>query len=267
MVSYPKKHKQRGQRENNLIKSAEDIAVIAEGGKLIGRILREVGAAAKPGVSTADLNMLAEKKILAVGGIPAFKGYGPKNNPFPAALCTSVNDAVVHGIPSKTAILKDGDIVSLDIGMEYKGLFTDTAITVGVGKISAEAERLLRATEKALTAAIAAAQVGKTTGDIGAATQAVIDAAGFSVVRDLVGHGVGYEVHEDPQVPGYGRPGSGTELKAGMVLAIEPMVNVGSYRIAADDDGWTIRTSDGMLSAHFEHTVAITEKGPVILTI
>lgn len=229
--------------------------------------MAEVAAAAVAGVSTWELDQLAERKIKAVGGVPAFKNFGPKGNEFPATLCTSVNDEIVHGVPSKKAILREGDIISLDIGMRYKGLYTDTAITVGVGKISAEAANLMDVTKKSLQAAINAAKIGNTIGDIGAATQKVVEAAGFSVVRDLVGHGVGYEVHEDPQVPGYGRAGSGLQLVSGMVLAIEPMVTVGSYKILVDKDDWTIRTADGSLSAHFEHTVAITKKGPRILTL
>jgi methionyl aminopeptidase len=252
---------------SSYIKTDQEIETIRENGKLIAVILAEVAAAAVAGVSTWELDQLAERKIKAVGGVPAFKNFGPKGNEFPATLCTSVNDEIVHGVPSKKAILREGDIISLDIGMRYKGLYTDTAITVGVGKISAEAANLMDVTKKSLQAAINAAKIGNTIGDIGAATQKVVEAAGFSVVRDLVGHGVGYEVHEDPQVPGYGRAGSGLQLVSGMVLAIEPMVTVGSYKILVDKDDWTIRTADGSLSAHFEHTVAITKKGPRILTL
>ena len=252
---------------SSYIKTDQEIETIRENGKLIAAILAEVATAAVAGVSTWELDQLAESKIKAVGGVPAFKNFGPKGHEFPATLCTSVNDEIVHGVPSKKAILREGDIISLDIGMRYKGLYTDTAITVGVGKISAEAANLMAVTKKSLQAAIAVAKVGNTIGDIGAATQKVVEAAGFSVVRDLVGHGVGYEVHEDPQVPGYGRAGSGLRLEPGMVLAIEPMVTVGSYKILVDKDDWTIRTADGSLSAHFEHTVAITKKGPRILTL
>jgi methionyl aminopeptidase len=249
-----------------LIKSKEEIEIIREGGQLMHKILRDIGSRAVPGVSTWELDRYAEEQILKVGGKPAFKGVGGPENPYPATLCTSINDEVVHGIPSKHVILEDGDIIGLDIGMQYKGLFTDTAITVAVGKISPIVQKLLDVTEKSLKAAIAVAKVGNTIGDIGFATQQVIENAGFNVVRDLVGHGVGYEVHEDPMVPGYGKKGKGEPLLEGMVLAIEPMVVTGSYRLFMDDDLWTIRTADGGLSAHFEHTVAITAKGASILT-
>jgi methionyl aminopeptidase len=251
---------------SSYVKTEQEIETIRENGLLIASILNEVAKAAVAGVSTWELDQMAEKKIKAVGGVPAFKNYGPKDNPYPAALCTSVNDEIVHGIPSKNVILQEGDIISLDIGMRYKGLYTDTALTVGVGKISAGAANLMAVTKKALQAAIAVAKAGNTIGDIGAATQKVVEASGYSVVRDLVGHGVGYDVHEDPQVPGYGKAGSGLQLVPGMVLAIEPMVTAGSYKIVVDGDDWTIRTADGSLAAHFEHTVAIGKRGPRILT-
>lgn len=229
-------------------------------------ILYATASLAKPGISTWELNEFAESEIKKRGGAPSFKGYGDKKNPFPAGLCTSLNSVVVHGIPSRDAILKQGDVLSLDIGMEYKGLFTDTAITVPVGNISEAAKKLIDATKKSLAAAIAQAKAGNTIGDIAAATQETAEKAGFSVVRDLVGHGVGYAVHEDPSVPNFGRPGAGPKLLEGMVIAIEPMLCEGEYFLQFEPDGWTISTKDGGLAAHFEHTVTITKNGARILT-
>lgn len=229
-------------------------------------ILHAAAALVKPGISTFELNEFAEKSIYNAGGKPSFKGYGEKTNPFPAGLCTSVNDVVVHGIPSRDIILREGDIVGLDIGMEYKGLFTDTAVTVPVGNVSEVAKKLIEATRKSLAAAIAQAKAGNTIGDIGFATQWVAESAGFSVVRDLVGHGVGYGVHEDPAVPNYGKKGAGEILREGLVIAIEPMLCEHEYFITLDPDGWTIRTRDHGLSAHFEHTIAVTQNGARILT-
>ena len=252
--------------KQGIIKSHEEIKIIAEGGKLLRDILHRTAELVKPGISTLELNDFAEREIKKAGGRPSFKNYGPKKNPFPAGLCTSVNDQVVHGIPSKSVILKEGDIIGLDIGMEYKGLFTDTAITVAVGKINSEAKKLIDITKKSLDAGLAQAKAGNKIGDISFAIQSVVERAGFSVVRDLVGHGVGYDVHEEPSVPCYGKKGQGLELKTGMVLAIEPMVCAGEYFLNYEPDGWTISTTDGSLSAHFEHTAAVTEKGAQILT-
>lgn len=249
-----------------LIKTEQEIETIARGGKILRDILLKTSELVKPGISTWDLNGFAETQIAKFGGRPSFKGYGPKTDPYPAGLCTSINDEIVHGIPSKTVVLKEGDIISLDIGMEYQSLYTDTAITVPVGKISSAATKLINTTKQCLEAAINAAKPGSTTGDIGYATQKEAEQAGFSVVRDLVGHGVGYDVHEDPQVPCYGKKGQGTKLEVGMVLAIEPMLCEKGWKIFIDDDGWTIRTADGGLSAHFEHTVAITKNGARVLT-
>ncbi|HVY67445.1 MAG TPA: type I methionyl aminopeptidase [Patescibacteria group bacterium] len=247
------------------VKTEEEIALIAEGGKLLHGILLQAAALVKPGVSTAALNDFAEQAITDIGGRPSFKGYGPKHNPYPAGLCTSVNDEVVHGIPSGRT-LKDGDIIGLDIGMEYRGLYTDHAITVGVGRVSDIAGRLMDATQKSLAAALKIVRPGARIGDIGWTIQSTAEAAGFSVVRDLVGHGVGYAVHEDPSVPCYGKRGTGALLREGMVLAIEPMLCQHDYYLTVDNDGWTIRTADGGLSAHFEHTVAVTKHGVRILT-
>ena len=253
-------------KKTGIIKSVQEIELIAEGGVILHKILQQVAKQAQPGVSTESLNVLAEKLIVEAGGRPSFKGYGEKKNTFPAGLCTSVNDVVVHGIPSQKAILKDGDIVGLDIGMEYKNLYTDHAITVGVGQISAKARRLVETTKKCLDEAIRQAKPGNKIGDIGFAIQSTAEKNGFNVVRDLVGHGVGYDVHEDPAVPCYGKKDVGLTLKEGMVLAIEPMVCEYNYLLNVDKDGWTIRTADGGLSAHFEHTVAVTQKGARILT-
>ncbi len=252
--------------KKGLIKSPQDIELIAEGGKLLRDILHQTAGLVKPGVSTWELNEFAEKAIIKIGGRPSFKNYGSKKNPYPAGLCTSVNDVIVHGIPSRNKILKSGDIIGLDIGMEYKGLFTDTAITTPVGTAGDVAKRLMETTKKCLDMAIKQTRPGNKIGDIGFAIQSTAEAAGFSVVRDLVGHGVGYGVHEDPLVPCYGKKGTGEVLREGMVLAIEPMLCEHEYFIKGDDDGWTIRTADGGLSAHFEHTVAITKDGPRILT-
>jgi methionyl aminopeptidase len=252
--------------KKGLLKTPEEVKIIGEGGKLIHDILYATAGLVKPGVSTWDLNEFAEKEIEKIGGRPSFKNYGDKRNPFPAGLCTSVNSVVVHGIPSRSVILKGGDIIGLDIGMEYKGLFTDTAITVSVGNISDVAKKLIETTKKSLSAAIAQAKSGNKIGDIAFATQTAAEQAGFSVVRDLVGHGVGYEVHEDPAVPNYGKKGTGEVLREGMVLAIEPMLCEHDYFVEFEPDGWTISTKDGGLSAHFEHTVAITKNGARILT-
>ncbi len=248
------------------IKNFEDINIIAQGGKLLGDVLSRTANLIKPGITTWELNEFAEKMIFNVGGKPSFKRYGEKGREFPTGLCTSINDAIVHGIPSKKEALREGDILSLDVGMEYKNFYTDTAITINVGAVSEVAMRLINTTKKCLEMAIKAAKPENTTGDIGHAIQSTAEKEGFSVVRDLVGHGVGYEVHEDPQVPCYGKPKQGIKLQEGMVLAIEPMLCEKGWKITIDDDGWTIRTQDGGLSAHFEHTVAITRGGARVLT-
>ena len=245
------------------LKSARELDLMAQGGKILGATLQTLRAAVRPGVSTGELDQIGEDFIRAHdGAVPAFKGlYG-----FPGSICSSVNQEIVHGIPSKKRVLKEGDIVSLDVGVGYKGYFTDHALTVGVGRISAEAQRLLAVTQQSLDAGVAAAQIGNHIGDIGAAVQAVVERAGFSVVRDLVGHGIGVEFHEEPQVPNYGKPKRREKLVPGLTLAIEPMVNIGGPATKTLPDRWTIVTLDGSLSAHFEHTVAITERGPLVLT-
>lgn len=247
-------------------KTPEEIEIINEGGKILRDILHRAAAMAKPGVSTAEINDFAEREINKAGGRPSFIGYGSRKNPFLFGLCTSVNDAVVHGVPSAKEILKDGDILGLDIGMEYKKLYTDTAITVAVGKVSKTAKSLIDVTEKSLENALKQVKPGNTIGDIGHAIQTTVETVGFSVVRDLVGHGVGYAVHEEPNVPCYGKPGKGIVLTENMVLAIEPMVCEFKPKIFFDTDGWTIRTHDGGLAAHFEHTIAVTKNGCKILT-
>ena len=236
---------------------------MAQGGRILGQTLQKLRDSVRAGVSTADLDAIAESFIRSHdGATPAFKGlYG-----FPGSICASINDEIVHGIPSKKRVLKEGDVISLDVGVGYKGFFTDSAITVPVGSIDVRTEKLLTVTARALEAGIAAATVGNHIGDIGVAVQGVVEAAGFSVVRDLVGHGIGVEFHEEPQVPNYGKPKRREKLVPGLTLAIEPMVNAGGPATRTLQDRWTIVTADGSRSAHFEHTVAITEDGPRVLT-
>ena len=236
---------------------------MALGGRILGQTLEKLRDSVRPGVSTAELDAIAEQFIRShEGAAPAFKGlYG-----FPGSICTSINDEIVHGIPSKKRILKEGDIVSIDVGVGYRGFFTDSAITVAVGAVDARTKKLLDVTAESLEAGIGAARVGNHIGDIGAAVQAVVEASGFSVVRDLVGHGIGAEFHEEPQVPNYGKPKRREKLVPGLTVAIEPMVNVGGPATRTLTDRWTIVTADGSRSAHFEHTVAITEDGPRVLT-
>jgi len=245
------------------LKSSREIDLMAQGGAILGATIRTLRETVKPGMSTADLDKVAEDFIRSHdGATPAFKGlYG-----FPGSICTSINDEIVHGIPSKRRVLKDGDIISIDVGVGYKGFFTDSAVTVAVGKVDEKTARLLEVTSQALDAGIAAARVGNHIGDIGAAVQTVVENAGFNVVRDLVGHGIGVEFHEEPQVPNYGKPKRREKLVPGLTLAIEPMVNVGGPATRTLSDRWTIVTADGTRSAHFEHTVAITENGPHVLT-
>jgi methionyl aminopeptidase len=244
------------------LKTPDDLARMREAGRVVRAVLDEVVAAAIPGVSTAELDRLAEDRTRALGAAPAFKGYLG----YPASICISVNEEVVHGIPSAARVLREGDVVGLDFGALLAGFHGDAAETVIVGKGSDVALRLVRATRDALAAGIAAAVSGGRVGDIGAAVQARAEAAGFSVVRQFVGHGIGRSLHEDPQVPNFGLPGSGSWLRPGLVLAIEPMLNAGGPDVRTLDDGWTAVTEDGSLSAHFEHTVAITDGGPEILT-
>ncbi len=246
-----------------VIKSASEIDKMRRAGKVVREVLELVRSLAKPGVTTMDLENAAEQRIRHLGAKPAFKGY----HGFPAVLCTSINQEVVHGIPSAKRKLKEGDIVSVDCGAIIDGYFGDAAITVPVGeKVDPVTQKLLRVTQSSLEAGIAAVRPGAHLGDIGAAVQKVVEDAGFSVVVDFVGHGIGTQMHEDPQVPNYGERGQGMKLKTGMVIAIEPMVNVGSPDVKVLADGWTAVTSDGSMSAHFEHTVAVTDEGARILT-
>jgi methionyl aminopeptidase len=244
-------------------KSVSEIEKMRRSGRIVRQVLDAVKEAVAPGVSTMDLERLAESKIRDLGAKPAFKGYYE----YPCVLCTSLNDEIVHGIPSERRVLKAGDIVSIDTGVVLDGYYGDSAITVAVGQeVSPELQKLLDVTRESLFRGIEAARIGNTVGDVGAAVQKVVEANGFSVVREFVGHGIGTKLHEDPQVPNYGLPGHGPKLRDGMVLAIEPMVNVGRPETRLLDDKWTAVTEDGSLSAHFEHCVAVTRNGPVILT-
>ena len=246
-----------------ILKSSDEIEKMRRAGRVVREVLELVRAHVKPGATTLDLERVAEARITELGAKPAFKGY----HGYPCVLCTSVNSEVVHGIPSRKRVLKEGDIVSVDCGAVIDGYYGDAAITIPVGeKISAEAEKLLRVTEASLKAGIAQGRPGATLGDIGAAVQQVVESEGFSVVRDFVGHGIGSKMHEDPQVPNFGEAGRGMKLRAGMVLAIEPMVNAGKPEVRVLRDGWTAVTDDGSMSAHFEHTVAVTDTGSRILT-
>ena len=245
------------------LKSAREIELMAEGGRILAATVQHVRDAVRPGISTLELDAVAESFIRShPGATPAFKGlYG-----FTGSICASINQEIVHGIPSKKRVLAEGDIISIDVGVAYRGYFTDSATTVPVGAVDPETARLLEVTELSLVAGIAAAIPGNHLGDIGAAVQQVVENAGFSVVRDLVGPGIGVEFHEEPQVPNYGKPKRGLKLVPGLTIAIEPMVNIGGPSTRTLPDKWTIVTVDGARSAHFEHTVAITETGNRVLT-
>jgi methionyl aminopeptidase len=243
-------------------RSADELDRLREAGKLVGQVLAELEGHVVPGVTTAELDAIAERTIRAAGATPAFKGY----HGYPATICASINHEVIHGIPSAARALAEGDIISIDVGAALNGYFGDSAITLPVGRISDEAALLLRVTDEALARAVACARPGGRISDIGHAVQAHVEAHGFSVVREFVGHGIGQRMHEEPQVPNYGEPGRGPRLAEGMVLAIEPMVNAGKPAVKVLADGWTAVTRDGSLSAHFEHTVAITAAGPEVLT-
>lgn len=244
--------------------------MIREGGKILAQILKDLGQAVKPGIKTIELDRLAESLVFKYGVVAAFKNYKPNFNSkdqdgYPASVCVSVNEEVVHGIPD-SRVLREGDIVSLDMGVLHKDYFTDAAITVGAGKISPEAQKLIDVTKRSLELAIAETKIGNHLGDIGAAIQKYVEANGFSVVRDLVGHGVGKFIHEEPEIPNFGKKGAGLELQEGMVIAIEPMVSAGTYKVKTLADGWTFATQDKKYSAHFEHTVAIGKNGADVLT-
>lgn len=244
-----------------MVKSPEDLAAMRRAGRAAAQALEMAVQSVRPGVTTGDLDRIAEDRIRALGGVPAFLGY----RGFPASICTSVNDEVVHGIPGSRE-LREGEIISLDLGAVIDGFHGDLAVTVPVGEVSAAVARLLRVTREALEVGIRAVRRDGRLGDVSAAIQRYVEKHGFSVVREFAGHGIGRRLHEEPQIPNFGRPGNGVVLRPGMTLAIEPMVNMGSAEVVMDPDGWTVRTRDHQPSAHFEHTVAVGEDGPIVLT-
>ncbi len=246
-------------------KSQREIEKIAAAGELVGETIGHVGSVLKPGVTEEVLDAAAGAFIRERSGIPTSEGYGPRGREYPKAICISTNDVVVHGIPGPNEVA-EGDLVTIDVGVTLDGYIADSAYTFGVGEIEPESQRLLDVAQDALAAGIAEAVVGNRVGDISHAVQIVVEAAGFSVIRSLVGHGVGRYYHEDPHIPNFGEPGRGPRLSEGMTIAIEPMITIGDPEVVQMDDGWTIRTADGSMSAHFEHTVAITADGPRILT-
>jgi methionyl aminopeptidase len=247
------------------IKRASEIEKMRASGRILADILEVLRAEIRPGVSTGDLDRIAERMIRDAGAIPSFKGYG-SNPPFPASICASINDEVVHGIPSPRRRLADGDVVSIDIGCILDGWHADCARTWAVGAVPPDVTELIEATQRGIEAGIAAAVAGNRLGDVGHAIESVANERGYGIVRPFVGHGIGQSMHEEPQVPNYGRPGTGMLIETGMCFAIEPMFTMGGDDVFVDDDNWTVRTVDGSLSAHFENTIAVTEDGPRILT-
>jgi len=243
------------------IKSPEEIKIMAEGGKILASIMKELEKKVRPGITTKELDRFAESLILKSGGKCSFKGY----QDFPACLCTSINEEIVHAVPSNR-VLKEGDIISLDLGILYKGFHTDMAITIPVGKIDPEVQRLMRVTKKALKRGIKKVRPGNTFGDIGNTIQRYVESQGFNVVRDLCGHGIGKELHEEPKILNYGKRHTGPEIKEGMTFCLEPMVTIGDWKLKKSKNGHGYETADGSLSAHFEHTIAVTKKGCQILT-
>jgi methionyl aminopeptidase len=250
-----------------IIKTDKEIESMRAGGKIHARVLRLVAERAVSGISTGELDQYAEQLVRDAGAIPAFKGYQPdgQDSPFPATLCVSINDEIVHGIPSENRILQDGDIVSLDLGVHYQGVFLDGAITIVIGTVSDDIQKFLNDTQESLMVGIAQVRAGATTGDIGYAIQQFVNKR-YGIIKGLAGHGVGREIHEDPYIPNYGKKGQGTKLVAGMTIAIEPMLSKGNPAIDILDDDWTFVTCDGSLAAHFEHTVLVTDDGFEILT-
>jgi methionyl aminopeptidase len=250
------------------IKTKEEIKIIREGGKILAKTLDKIAKFVKPGISTLDIDSYTYKLIKENGDIPATLNYTPEgsSSAYPASICVSVNNEIVHGVPNKNKIIKEGDIVSLDLVLNHKGFFSDHALTVPVGKISKRDQKLLDDTKKALEIGVWAAQGGKTVGDIGNAIESFVNRR-YGIVRELAGHGVGKKIHEDPYVPNYGKKGKGQKLIPGMIIAVEPMLNLGSDDIVSASDGWTIKTKDGSKSAHFEHTILITEGDAEILTM
>ena len=249
------------------LKAPEEIEIMRAASVIVAEVLAELKAMIRPGISTDDLDRVAEDLTRKKGAVPAFKGYEVANRVFPASLCASINDEVVHGIPSASRVLHEGDIIGLDFGVRYRGFYGDAAVTVAVGAVSAEATELMQTTREALDAGIEEARPGRRIGDVSAAIQAHAERRNFAVVRDFVGHGIGRRLHEEPQVPNFGQADRGIRLRKGMVLAIEPMLNAGGPEVHVKDDGWTAVTSDGSLSAHFEHSVAIVENGPYVLSL
>lgn len=245
------------------VKTATEISAMRTSGQMLAKVLSLVSAYAEVGMTTKDLAEKAKQELRALGGQPSFLGY----QGFPDVLCVSVNDEVVHGIPSTKKIIQDGDIVSLDFGVTHKGMITDAAISIIVGKARPNDNKLVATTKLSLDAAIAEIKAGIRVGDIGNAVQQVLEPAGYGIVRDLVGHGVGHELHEEPNIPNYGKAGRGQQLLAGMTIAVEPMATLAGFGIITDNDGWTIRTADGSRSAHFEHTILITDNGAEVLTL
>jgi methionyl aminopeptidase len=249
------------------IKTANEIEFMRESNRIVAEVIKLIGTQIRPGMTTIELDGLAEDYIRSCGAVPAFKGYGfEASNLFPATLCVSVDNEVVHGIPGKR-VLREGEIVSVDVGVKKNGFYGDGAFTFPVGEVSEEKKKLMRVTKESLHRAVQQAVDGKRIGDIGFAVQSLVEAEGFSVVRDLVGHAIGRELHEDPQVPNYGKPSKGIVLREGMTLAIEPMVNMGTYKVRTAADRWTIITDDGMPSAHFEYTVVVRKGDAEILTV
>lgn len=247
------------------LKSTREIEIMRRANVIVAEVLQELRQRLKPGVTTLDLDAVAEAETLKRKAVPAFKGYTVAGRVYRHSLCASINEEIVHGIPSSRA-LREGDIIGLDYGVIYEGFYGDSAVTIGVGKVSEEAQRLMDVTELSLYKGIEQLREGKRLGDLGSAVQKIAEGAGYSVVRAFVGHGIGKKLHEEPPVPNYGEPDRGLRLKEGMVLAIEPMVNIGGYEVEIKEDGWTAVTKDGSLAAHFEHSVAITKNGPYILS-
>jgi len=247
------------------LKSAREIEIMKRANVIVAEVLRELKEKVAAGVTTLELDAIAEELTLKKNAIPAFKGYNVAGRVYPRCLCASINEEIVHGIPTNRT-LREGDIIGLDYGVIYEGFYGDSAVTVGVGRVSDEARRLMEVTELALYKGIEQLHDGKRLGDLGHAVQQVAESAGYSVVRAFVGHGIGRKLHEEPPVPNYGEPDRGIRLREGMVLAIEPMLNVGGCEVEIKEDGWTAVTRDGSLAAHFEHSVAITKDGPVILS-
>lgn len=244
------------------LKSEKDLEMLKESGKILARVMKKIEKIIRPGISTAEIDRLAEELVLKEKAHPAFKGY----KGFPATVCTSINEEIIHGIPSSERKLKEGDIISLDLGVNYEGYFSDAAVTMAVGRINPQLKKLIKVSKKALLLAIKSALVENNLSDISSAIQDYVEKHGFSVVRQFVGHGIGQELHEEPEIPNFGRPHQGPKLKSGMVFAIETMVNMGTWEAEIMGNGWTAVTKDRLPSAHFEHTVAITDHGPKILT-